>query len=326
MRKERKIINTNIRLNLCDEQDRQAWEYLQTMDREKYKSYTRAVVVALNDYFSREYRNEADPYLETREKEDAFQERVETAIRDGVKESVPMAMAKNLRNIHLGATIVGIYRQDVYEIPPDAIRELIINAMVHRSYLDHGTIQVAVYDNRLEITSPGKLPMGQTMERMKEGYSKIRNEALAHAFAYMNLIEHWGSGIPRIIDKVKAAGLREPEFIGGEVDLRINIYRGQVATNNAMINANGTKNGANGVKCGVDDGTNSAEVPLNKEQTQIEKLLQIIEKNPSATQAYYAEKMGISKRTVSRMFASLQEKGRLVQSGTKRKANWKIIR
>ena len=326
MRKERKIINTNIRLNLCDEQDRQAWEYLQTMDREKYKSYTRAVVVALNDYFSREYRNEADPYLETREKEDAFQERVETAIRDGVKESVPMAMAKNLRNIHLGATIVGIYRQDVYEIPPDAIRELIINAMVHRSYLDHGTIQVAVYDNRLEITSPGKLPMGQTMERMKEGYSKIRNEALAHAFAYMNLIEHWGSGIPRIIDKVKAAGLREPEFIGGEVDLRINIYRGQVDTNNAIINANGTKNGTNGVKCGSDNGTNGAEVPLNKEQTQIEKLLQIIEKNPSATQAYYAEEMGISKRTVSRMFASLQEKGRLVQGGTKRKANWKIIR
>ena len=221
---------------------------------------------------------------------------------------------------------MGIYRQDVYEIPPDAIRELIINAMVHRSYLDHGTIQVAVYDNRLEITSPGKLPMGQTMERMKEGYSKIRNEALAHAFAYMNLIEHWGSGIPRIIDKVKAAALREPEFIGGEVDLRINIYRGQVDTNNAIINANGTKNDANGVKCGVDDGTNSAEVPLNKEQTQIEKLLQIIEKNPSATQAYYAEKMGISKRTISRMFASLQEKGRLVQGGTKRKANWKIIR
>ena len=127
--------------------------------------------------------------------------------------------------------------------------------------------------------------MGQTIERMKEGYSKIRNEALVHAFAYMNLIEHWGSGIPRIIDKVKAAGLREPEFIGGEVDLRINIYRGQVDTNNAIINANDTKNGANGVKCGADDGTNGAEVPLNKEQTQIEKLLQIIEKNPSATQA-----------------------------------------
>ena len=140
-------------------------------------------------------------------------------------EQIEQAFQYVLRNIHLGANIVGIYRQDVYEIPPDAIRELIINAAVHRSYLDHGNIQVAIYDDRLEITSPGKLPMGQTLERMKEGYSQIRNEALASAFSYMNLIEHWGSGIPRIIGKVKAAGLREPVFIGGEVDLRINIYR-----------------------------------------------------------------------------------------------------
>ena len=118
MRKERKIINTNIRLNLCDEQDRQAWEYLQTMDREKYKSYTRAVVVALNDYFSREYRNKADPYLETREKEDAFLERVEKAIRDGVKESVPMAIAiwfdgKQINEILLYQTILGINQRDI---------------------------------------------------------------------------------------------------------------------------------------------------------------------------------------------------------------------
>ena len=54
----------------------------------------------------------------------------------------------------------------------------------------------------------------------------------------------------------------------------MNIYRGQVDTNNAIINAD-AKNGANGVNCGANDGTNGAEVPLNKEQTQIEKLLQI---------------------------------------------------
>ncbi len=97
-----------------------------------------------------------------------------------------------LRNIHLGAKFVGIYRQDVYEIPPDSIRELVVNAAVHRSYLDHNNTQIAVYDDRLEITSPGKLPMGQTIERMKKGYSRIRNEAIANAFAYMHLIEHWG--------------------------------------------------------------------------------------------------------------------------------------
>ena len=173
-------------------------------------------------------------------------------------EQIDEAFQFVLRNIHLGAAIVGIHRQDTYEIPPDAIRELIINAAVHRSYLDHGNIQVAVYDDRLEITSPGKLPMGQTLERMKEGYSQIRNEALAYAFSYMNLIEHWGSGIPRIMGKVKAAGLREPEFIGGEVDLRINIYRGQTGTNAAE----------NSVDAAVDEDNKTAgKVPGNRRET-----------------------------------------------------------
>ena len=111
--------------------------------------------------------------------------------------------------------------------------------------------------------------------------------------------------------------------------MRINIYRGQVDTNNATINANDAKNDIGGVENGVngnESGSNGGEVPLNKEKMQLEKLLQIIEKNPSATQAYYAEKIGVSKRTVSRMFASLQEKGRLVQNGTTRKVKWKIIR
>lgn len=99
MRKERKIINTNIRLNLLDEADRQAWEYLQTMNRKKYKSYTQAVVAAVNDYFGREYEKEEDPYLETREKEDAFLRQVQNAIKEGVKESVPMLLAKNLMEL-----------------------------------------------------------------------------------------------------------------------------------------------------------------------------------------------------------------------------------
>ncbi|WP_242957827.1 hypothetical protein [Lachnoclostridium sp. An118] len=99
MRKERKIINTNIRLNLLDEADRQAWKYLQTMNRKKYKSYTRAVVAAVNDYFGREYEKEEDPYLETREKEDAFLRQVQNAIKEGVKESVPMLLAKNLMEL-----------------------------------------------------------------------------------------------------------------------------------------------------------------------------------------------------------------------------------
>ena len=186
-----------------------------------------------------------------------------------------------------------------------SIRELIINAMVHRSYLDHGTIQVAVYDNRLEITSPGKLPMGQTMERMKEGYSKIRNEALAHAFAYMNLIEHWGSGIPRIIDKVKASGLQEPEFIGGEVDLRINIYRGQVDINDCST----------AVKMPLNRRKTADKVPVNEQEQQIYKY---VLENVGITTTQAMELLGIKQRRTREILVKMVENGWLRKEGASR--------
>ena len=212
---------------------------------------------------------------------------------------------------------MGVYRQDIYEIPTDAIRELIINAMVHRSYLDHGTIQVAVYDNRLEITSPGKLPMGQTLERMKEGYSKIRNEALAHAFSYMNLIEHWGSGIPRIIEKVKAAGLREPEFIGGEVDLRINIYRGQVNIN-AKVPDNTDKmpDSDKRVPDNTDKMPDSDKRVPDKEQEQ--RIYEYVLKYESITTAKAAEILGVKQRRARAVLMNLIDGAYLKKQGAAR--------
>ena len=130
-----------------------------------------------------------------------------------------------LRNIHLGARIKGIHRQDVYELPPESIRELIINAVVNCSYLQGSLVQVAIYDNRLEISSPGGLMPGVTIEKMKEGFSKVRNHGIANAFVYMNLIEQWGSGIPKILTQTKEYGLPEVEFIDMENALRVNMYR-----------------------------------------------------------------------------------------------------
>ena len=83
----RQTINTNIRLNLANEDDRRAWAYLQNLDRKKYKSYSRAVVAALNDYFGRQERFADDPYLETREKENAFLLRVQQTIERSLQAS-----------------------------------------------------------------------------------------------------------------------------------------------------------------------------------------------------------------------------------------------
>ncbi len=92
--------------------------------------------------------------------------------------------------------------------------------------------------------------------------------------------------------------------------MRINIYRNQ-------ISANGVKNGVDGVKNGV----KLAEIDV---LDQSKKLLKIVAENPTATQAQYAELLGVSKRTVSRIFADLQKRGMLEQQGTRRKAKWVI--
>lgn len=230
-------------------------------------------------------------------------------------EQVDNAFKFVLRNIRLGSKLEGVYRQDIYELPPDSIRELIVNAVMNCSYIQNSRIQVAIYDDRLEITSPGGLLPGVTIDLMKEGFSKIRNRSLANAFAYMNLVEAWGSGIPKLMNAMKIYGLKEPEFVDMEVAFRINLYRSQFDANNAIDGIDGT----DGVKNGVG-------LALNKEGDTVQKLLNMIAENPTATQAWYAEGLGVSKRTVSRMFASLQERGILVQNGTRRKANWTIMK
>jgi len=85
------IVSTNIRFNLKNEEDRRAWEHLQRLDRKRYKSYSRTVVAAVNDFFDRQDRLADDPYLETREKEDSFLERVTDTIRQGLQSAAPVS-------------------------------------------------------------------------------------------------------------------------------------------------------------------------------------------------------------------------------------------
>ena len=90
------IVSTNIRFNLEKEADRTAWDYLQRRDKREHRSYSKAVIAAVNDYFERRGRLEADPYLETREKEDAFLLRVLETIRAGLSQGTSSNAADTL--------------------------------------------------------------------------------------------------------------------------------------------------------------------------------------------------------------------------------------
>ena len=129
-----------------------------------------------------------------------------------IYEQVEDAYQFVLRHINTGAEIEGIFRNDSYELPPSAIREMVTNAVTHRSYLDRSCIQVSIFDDRVEVLSPGSLYGGMDLETAKLGKSKCRNEAIAEAFHYMHIVEAWGTGLPRIISRCKKYGLPVPVF------------------------------------------------------------------------------------------------------------------
>lgn len=87
------IRNTNLRFNLDKDQQRKAWEYLQTMDRQDFKSYSQVISLALVDYFDRYYRTQADPYLETREREELFVKQIVEAVKHSLKQSLPIFLS-----------------------------------------------------------------------------------------------------------------------------------------------------------------------------------------------------------------------------------------
>ena len=83
----KQVYTTTLRLNLEKEADREAWEHLRRVDRKQYHSVNSAVIAAVNAYFSRKEQLEADPYLETREKEDAFLEKVMETLQEGLRQA-----------------------------------------------------------------------------------------------------------------------------------------------------------------------------------------------------------------------------------------------
>ena len=131
-----------------------------------------------------------------------------------------------LNHINLKGEIKGLYRTDTYEIPVPALREAIINSLVHRNYVNQGRdIKLGIYDDIVNIVSPGGLPNSITMEDVFNGRSEARNRVIAHVFKELGLIEQWGSGINRIIGACLEQGLQTPNIAEQNDFFDIEFYR-----------------------------------------------------------------------------------------------------
>lgn len=109
------------------------------------------------------------------------------------------------RHVDQGSVIEGVYTKGRWEYPIDAIREALRNAVVHRDYALTGKdIKVAIYDDMVEITSPGTLPPSIDFEEMEARQSDIRNKVIAPIFKHMGVIDQWGNGLKIISNELRA--------------------------------------------------------------------------------------------------------------------------
>lgn len=119
------------------------------------------------------------------------------------------------KHINVRFVITGKPQRDqIWDYPLEALREAVVNAICHRDYGDTADIQIKVFDDHIRIWNPGFLPYGVTIADLyrRTHASKPRNKLIAQVFYDLEIIERYGSGIQRMLDACRAAGIPEPTF------------------------------------------------------------------------------------------------------------------
>lgn len=162
--------------------------------------------------------------------------------------------------------------------------------------------QIAIYDDRVEIISPGRLVAGLSLESALNGKSVARNPILAKVFRLMNLMEEWGSGFRRINQECENAKINLPKFQENELDCSIFFER------------------KNDNKISEEEKSSVKNDPINDPIN----LFDLIKQNPDGSYEDYAHFLNISPATVKRKIAELKADGKIVREGANKNGKWKI--
>lgn len=196
-------------------------------------------------------------------------------------EAVQQALNFARRNLRVGLKIEGVVHEEHWEIPKVALREALLNALIHTDYsLQGAPIRMAIFDDRIEIENPGLLPEGLTIEDIRSGFSKLRNRTIARIFRELKQTEQWGSGILRIVESCTKAGLQAPDF--EEVSsnrFRVTLYRKRI-------------------------------MPVYLDETE-EKILAFLRHEGPLSTKFIAQHIGLTERGTRLHLSRLLEKGKL---------------
>jgi predicted HTH transcriptional regulator len=182
------------------------------------------------------------------------------------------------------------------ELPIDAVKEAIVNAVCHRDYTSNASVQVMLFRDRLEVWNPGILPYGLTVQKLHGPHKSLpANPLLADPMYWNGYIEKVGTGTEDIINKCREYGLKTPEFYQEE-DFRVVIWRAR-GEESVPKRSNGDPKAYQGV-------------PKDKD-----KLLETIKETPSISRAELSKRLNISERQVRKIIDQLRGDGVLTREG-----------
>jgi ATP-dependent DNA helicase RecG len=221
------------------------------------------------------------------------------------------------RHLNIRSEIRGVNRHDIYEIPFEALREAIVNALMHRDYSITGTqVSIDVFDDRVEITNPGTLPKGLGQQSLGKGISIRRNELIADLFSRLHKVERAGTGIRRMRKSLAEAGLQAPEF-------EINGFFRAVFHRSPEFSLKEPKRVVEKVvrKSGQMGGQKKWSELTGKQAA----VLEIIRANPEASREKLAQSLSINPSAVQKHIEKLRHRGFIRRVGPDKGGHWEII-
>ena len=202
----------------------------------------------------------------------------------------------DLRN-RTKATFDGLYRHDARDYPEEALREALLNSLVHRDYSFSASTLISVYDDRIEFVSVGGLPNGIALEDILLGLSVCRNPKLAAVFYRLNLIEAYGTGMPKILKAYAGSGVKP------KIEVSSNAFKITLPN----------RNSATRDLTAVSDTTKSKE----------EQILAWIEANGHIVRSDVDALLHVSQATANRILKRMVADGLLRQEGRGRGTRYK---